>query len=111
MENIEWNVNCPQNKKGVIMAVKKQKTAPNAKKALSKKNKGKNFDAALAAFTLLAMERVLNAKDPFATGIKIAEQIRRVAEQVEYEVRAESMALTEAGYVSGDIVGVGIGVF
>ncbi len=93
------------------MAVKKQKTAPNAKKVPAKKNKSKNFDASLAAFAALAMERVRNAKDPFATGIKVAEQIRKIAEQVEYEVRAESVALTEAGYVSSDIVGVGIGVF
>ncbi|HQM82873.1 MAG TPA: hypothetical protein PLX02_14790 [Syntrophorhabdaceae bacterium] len=57
------------------------------------------------------MERVRNAKDPFATGVKVAEQIRKIAEQVEYEVRAESMALTEAGYLSSDAVGVGVGVF
>ncbi len=65
----------------------------------------------MTALTLLAQERVRNARDPFATGIEIAAQIRKIAEQVEYEVRAESMSLTEAGYVSVDAVGVGIGVF
>jgi hypothetical protein len=90
------------------MAIKKQKNAP---KVSARNSKGKNFDAALAAFALLAQERVRNARDPFATGIKIAEQIRMIAEQLEYEVRAESVALTEAGYISGDAVGVGIGVF
>lgn len=93
------------------MAVKKQKNVPNTKKVRAGSSKNKSFDAALAAFALLAQECVRNARDPFATGIKIAEQIRKIAEQVEYEVRAESMALTEAGYVSSDVVGVGIGVF
>ncbi len=93
------------------MAVKRQKNAPSAKRSPAKNSKARNFDAALAAFALLAMERVRNAKDPFATGVKVAEQIRKIAEQVEYEVRAESMALTEAGYLSSDAVGVGVGVF
>jgi uncharacterized protein with von Willebrand factor type A (vWA) domain len=93
------------------MAVTKQKNVPKAKKARGKNSEEKNFNAALTAFGMLAQERVRNARDPFATGIKVAAQIRRLAEQLEYEVRDESMALTEAGYASVDTVGVGIGVF
>lgn len=93
------------------MTVKKQKNTPKAKKARSKNSEEKKFNAALAAFGLLAQECIRNAQDPFASGIKVAGQIRRLAEQIEYEVRDESMALTEAGYASVDIVGVGIGVF
>ena len=93
------------------MAVRKQKNTPRAKKAQGKNSEEKNFNTALTALGMLAQERVHNARDPFTTGIKIAAQIRKLAEQVEYEVRVESMALTEAGYVSEDAVGVGIGVF
>jgi len=93
------------------MTVKKQKNTPRARKARGKNSGEKNFNAALVAFGIIAQERVRNARDPFATGIKIAAQIRKLAEQLEYEVRDESMALTEAGYVSSDVVGVGIGVF
>ncbi|OPY76157.1 MAG: hypothetical protein A4E64_01637 [Syntrophorhabdus sp. PtaU1.Bin058] len=100
-----------QDQRGIIMTVKKQKNTSKIKKAQGKNSEEKRFNNALIAFGTLAQERVRNAQDPFATGIKVAGQIRRLAEQIEYEVRDESMALTEAGYASGDIVGVGIGVF
>jgi hypothetical protein len=70
----------------------------------------KAFMAALETMEKLAKERVLMARDPLKIGSKMADQIRSVADRLDDEVQAEGIALTEAGYTSHDLVGVGIGV-
>ena len=79
----------------------KKPAAPKPDKALI---------SALAAVEKLAKERILDARDPFVVGIKIADQVRALADIIEDEVRAESLTQTEAGYASETVVGVGVGV-
>jgi hypothetical protein len=66
--------------------------------------------SALAAVEKLAKERILDARDPFAVGIRIADQVRVLADIIEDEVRAETLTQTEAGYAAETVVGVGVGV-
>jgi uncharacterized protein YegJ (DUF2314 family) len=93
---------------GDKMAVKKEKSPVNKKKqAASKADKA--FALALLNLEALARERIDSARDSFAVGLRVADQIRELAERIEDEVRTESLAMTEASY-SADVVGVTIGV-
>lgn len=90
------------------MAVKKEKSPVKTKKqAASKADKA--FALALLNLEALARERIDSARDSFAVGLRVADQIRELAERIEDEVRTESLAMTEASY-SADVVGVTIGV-
>jgi hypothetical protein len=91
------------------MAVKKQKAASKEPKKQTASKSDKVFAAALLHLETLAKEHIGNARDPFAAGLRIADQIRELAERVEEEVYMESLANTEASY-SSDTVGVTIGV-
>ena len=70
----------------------------------------KAFKHALENLDKAVKDRILNAKDPFNVGIKMAEQLKQMAMRIEDDVQDESMNMTEAGYVSKVVVGVGIGV-
>ncbi len=91
------------------MAVRRQKADAQVPKKPKTSKIDKAFAAALSNLEVLAKERIDSAKDPVSTGLKIASQIRRLAERIDDEVRAESLANTEASYAS-DVIGVTIGV-
>jgi hypothetical protein len=58
----------------------------------------------------MARDRISKARDPVKMGLKVAGEIRKIAEKIENEVMADSLSATEASYVSDGTVGMGIGV-
>lgn len=91
------------------MAVQKKKGTTSPKKAKSAKVLEKSFMDALINLEALSKDYLGQAKDKMKVGRKLADQIRKVADNVENELIIEGMNLTEA-YDSSDFVGVGIGV-
>jgi hypothetical protein len=89
------------------MTVKKGKGSTTAKTQQADKGV-KAYNAAYAAFENAVMTRLNSAGDPFSAGIKMAAQIRKLADKVESEVGAEATSMTEAGYAAPGIVGVGV---
>lgn len=87
------------------------KTRKAGSKAVVKKEKDKNekrFKDAMVNLEKVAKERLQTARDPFSAGIKMVTQIRELALRIENEIEDESMTITEAGYASGGMLGVGI---
>ncbi len=66
----------------------------------------KSFNKALKDLEKTAKELMRQAPDPAATGIKLAERIRKVVEKIEVEASIEEIDDTEAC-----MIGVGVGVF
>ncbi len=66
----------------------------------------KKFKAALEELDKIVQERMLLAGDQFSVGIKMAKELRKLAERIENEV--ESINMAETAY--GHDVGIGIGV-
>jgi hypothetical protein len=90
-----------------LMAVKKGTSNKTARAPQVDKGE-KTYKAALAAFEQAVMARLSTARDPFSAGIRMATQIRELAEKVEGEVGAEAASMTEVGYSPPGIVGVGV---
>ncbi len=68
----------------------------------------RKFRVAILNLEKTAQERMLTAKDPCSAGVKMAKEIRRLAERIEAEAESETTSSTEAsGY---DIIGVGVSV-
>jgi len=81
----------------------------------AKKNPGQNkaeqrFKVAMQNLEKVTQERMLLANDPFSAGLKMAKEIRKLAERIESEVESVTSASTEAGYTGYDTIGVGVGV-
>jgi hypothetical protein len=92
------------------MAAKRTRSDKSVAPAVSVEKRDRSFEQALTNIERMAKDRIGRARDPFKTGCRIAEQIRKLAERVEGEVLVEGMAITEAAYSSADSVGIGIGV-
>lgn len=86
----------------------KPKAAP---KKAGKDSSAKVLAAALEHLEKVAKEHIQKSRNPFTTGVKVVAQIRTVMNKIEDEFGADTMAMTEAGYASDGVVGVGIGVF
>jgi len=86
----------------------KAKTEIKRSRKLTKTKVDRELKLAITNIERLAKERIYDSSDPFATGVKIAEQIRKLAERIEGETQAESITMTEAGYTSESMLGVGI---
>lgn len=89
------------------MAKKTVKTA----KRTAKDNTLKDFMAALENMEKLAKEHIENSRNPVTAGKKVLSEIEATVGRIEREIGEESMAMTEAGYPSDGVVGVGVGVF
>ena len=88
----------------------KGKGKVTGKKAARGSATDKAFATALQALEVMARDQIGNAKDPFKTGIKIVNEIKKMTMRLENEIEDDSRALTEA-YDSGPgTVGMGIGV-
>lgn len=57
----------------------------------------KALQDSLAKVEEIAKKRVLQARDPFRTGLMVAREIRKVADKVDAEVIAHGIDATEAG--------------
>ena len=68
------------------------------------------FKAAMQNLEKIAQERMLLANDPFSAGVKMAREVRKLAERIESEVESVTVTSTEAGYAGYDTIGVGVGV-
>jgi hypothetical protein len=60
----------------------------------------KAFKDSLAKVEELAKKRLLQARDPFRTGLMMAREIRRAADNIDAEVIAQGIEVTEAGVLS-----------
>ncbi len=59
----------------------------------------KAFKTSLVKIEDLAKQRILQAKDPFRTGLMLAREIRRVADSIDADVIAQGIDVTEAGVI------------
>jgi hypothetical protein len=82
----------------------KAKTDPERDKA------EKRFKIAMLNLEKVTQERMLIASDPFSAGLKMAREIRSLAERIEKEVESVTVTSTEAGNTGYDVIGVGVGV-
>ncbi len=89
--------------KRTVEAAEKNKKAPIDKTE-------RRFRVALLNLEKTAQERMLTAKDPCSAGVKMAKEIRRLAERIENEAESETTSSTEAGYSGYDVIGVGVSV-
>ena len=80
-------------------------------KKLPQDNTAKAFTAALENMEKLAKEHIENSRNPLTAGKKLLAEIEAAVGRIESEIGADSIAMTEAGYSSDGIVGVGVGVF
>ncbi len=87
---------------------KVQKKVPGKKQASDKEER--KFKVAMLNLEKTAQERMLTAKDPCSAGVRMAKEIRRLAERLEAEAESESTSSTEAGCGGYDIIGVGVSV-
>ncbi len=79
------------------------------KKAANEKAERK-FKVAMLNLEKIVQERMLSATDVCSAGVKMAREIRRLAERIESEVESEATSSTEAAYSGYDIIGVGVSV-
>ena len=59
----------------------------------------RTFRNALTKVEDLARKRILQARDPFRTGLMLARDIRKVADSIDADVIAQGIDDTEAGIV------------
>ena len=70
----------------------------------------RKFKVAMLNLEKTAQERMLTAKDPCSAGVKMAKEIRRLAERIESEVESATASSTEAACSGYDVIGVGVSV-
>ena len=70
----------------------------------------RKFKVAMLNLEKTAQERMLTARDPCSAGVKMAKEIRKLAERIESEVESSTTSSTEAAYSGYDIIGVGVSV-
>ncbi|MBA4390814.1 MAG: hypothetical protein C0399_07735 [Syntrophus sp. (in: bacteria)] len=87
-----------------------KKTVKTSKK-LPQDNTAKAFTAALENMEKFAREHIENSRNPLTAGKKLLAEIQATVGRIENEIGADSIAMTEAGYSSDGVVGVGVGVF
>ncbi len=78
------------------------KTHPARAKAardLAAERLDKTFRDTLSKVEELARKRILQARDPFRTGLMLARDIRKVADSIDADVIAQGIDDTEAGIV------------
>ena len=63
----------------------------------------KAFRDNLAKVEDVAKKRLLQARDPFRTGLLLAREIRRVADSIDADVIAQCMDVTEAGTICQEL--------
>ena len=90
-------------------------TRRKAEKGQVKKGTGvekaeRRFKVAMLNLEKIAQERMLTSRDPCSAGVKMAKEIRKLAERIESEVESATTSATEAGYSGYDIIGVGVSV-
>jgi len=94
------------------MATKKPKgKCKVTRKSPKKPAIDKGFTLALKGIEDMAKEQISNARDPFKTGIKIVDEIKKMTMRLENQIEYDSRDLTEAFGSDPGVVGVGIGVF
>jgi len=82
------------------MATKaKLKKAKVSKEVLAAERLDKAFKIALSKVEDVVKQRILEARDPFRTGLSMARQIRRMADNIDAEVIAQCIDETEASFV------------
>jgi hypothetical protein len=88
---------------------RKVERGQTGKKAGDEKAERK-FKIAMLNLEKTAQERMLTAKDPCSAGVKMAKEIRKLAERIEGEVESATTSSTEAACSGYDIIGVGVSV-
>ncbi len=81
------------------MITKAHPRGPKVVKDLAAERLDKAFRTSLLKTEDLAKKRILQARDPFRTGLTLAREIRRVADGIDADVIAQGIDVTEAGIV------------
>jgi len=69
-----------------------------SKEVLAAERLDKAFKIALSKVEDVVKQRILEARDPFRTGLSMARQIRRMADNIDAEVIAQGIDETEASF-------------
>lgn len=72
------------------------KKAKISKEVLAAERLDKAFRIALTKVEEVVKQRILEARDPFRTGLSLAREIRRVADNIDADVIAQCIDETEA---------------
>ena len=75
------------------------KKAKISKEVLAAERLDKAFRIALTKVEEVVKQRILEARDPFRTGLSLAREIRRVADNIDADVIAQCIDETEASIV------------
>jgi hypothetical protein len=70
-----------------------------SKEVLAAERLDKAFRIALTKVEEVVKQRILEARDPFRTGLSLAREIRRVADNIDADVIAQCIDETEASIV------------
>ncbi len=92
------------------MPTKRKADTGQGRKKTASEREARKFKVAMLALEKTAQERMLTAKDPCSVGVKMAQEIRKLAERIESEVESATASATEAAYSGYDIIGVGVSV-
>ena len=92
------------------MPTRKKADKGQGRKKAARGKEERKFKAAMLALEKAAQEWMLAAKDPCSAGVKMAREIRRLAERIESEVESATASSTEAACSGYDVIGVGVSV-
>jgi hypothetical protein len=81
------------------MLTKAHPVKAKAARDLAAERLDKTFRDTLSKVEDLARKRILQARDPFRTGLMLARDIRKVADSIDDDVIAQGIDDTEAGIV------------
>jgi hypothetical protein len=92
------------------MPTRRKVESKQDKKRAEQERAERRFKVAMLNLEKVAQEWMLTAKDPCSAGVKMAKEIRKLAERIENEVESATTSATEAAYSGYDIIGVGVSV-
>ena len=90
------------------MTTKRSARSGKAKQKPGQDKAEQRFNVAMQNLEKITQERMLLANDPFSAGVKMAKEIRKLAERIESDVESVTSTSTEAGYTGYGIIGVGV---
>jgi hypothetical protein len=82
-----------------VMLTRARPSKAKAARDLAAERLDRTFKGALTKVEDLARKRILHARDPIRTGLMLARDIRKVADNIDADVIAQGIDDTEAGIV------------
>jgi hypothetical protein len=85
--------------RGYVMLTRTRPAKAKAARDLAAERLDRTFRDTLKKVEDLARKRILQARDPFRTGLMLARDIRKAADSIDADVIAQGIDETEAGIV------------